>query len=308
MKRILCFLAFSALITGCQISGTVGEVSYQPYDTNASYALNLANQTVLTKPQRHGFDTIESPLSDFTKEDITAMKATLKRGNGGGASLLFGAMNLLSGNLTGIMNVAGGAAAKMAHSNHQAANARIIVELQASEFSSPIEAQKYISDAYRLATVKTFAKVGVISNQSLKSHDGYQVSFLTTHQGVVIPIGQIDYVGINNGERINTHNYSLDGTKGAYYTVGVTRNSTLLQETIIAPPSPIMYSKMVEYWSFSDFYKELTSHLPKGFYVYIPSFIKFGYDGMTYSDRENIVPAIYTEGQEHLFMTEQKIT
>lgn len=228
------------------------------------------------------------------------MRTSLKRQSGGDASLFFGTARILAGDFIGILNIAGGAAAEMAHSDHLATRPRIIVELDAKKIPSKIDAEKYIIDTVNLATEKTFLRYGKIKKEK-DNRNKYQTSTLVVGKNEYI-VGQLEKLNELDGKLIDKRTVSLNGEVGDFYTFGVVRDNTLSKNVLIMPPTPLVLSASTEYWSLSDFYKEFTSNLPEGFYVYIPSFNKLRYDGKIYWDTKNVVSAIYTKGEEFLFV------
>ena len=90
MKYQLVALAISStLLIGCASTDTkesvIEPVANQP---TKSKAYNIAAQTILTRPYKVGFKTIDSPLKDFTKEEIEDAKTKMTR-NVGSASKFF---------------------------------------------------------------------------------------------------------------------------------------------------------------------------------------------------------------------------
>lgn len=300
MKKTLFALFVSMFMVGCKSNDAFQPIEYQPFDSNSSYALNIANQTVLTKPEERGLKSIKTPLRDFTQEEVKKMRTSLKHQSGGDASLFFGTARILTGDFIGILNIAGGAAAEMAHSDHLATRPRIIVELDAKKIPSKIDAEKYIIDTVNLATEKTFLRYGKIKKEK-DDRNKYQTSTLVVGKNEYI-VGQLEKLNELDGKLIDKRTVSLNGEVGDFYTFGVVRDNTLSKNVLIMPPTPLVLSASTEYWSLSDFYKEFTSNLPEGFYVYIPSFNKLRYDGKIYWDTKNVVPAIYTKGEEFLFV------
>ncbi|MGR5416525.1 hypothetical protein ACPV4W_07335 [Vibrio diabolicus] len=111
IKSITATLSILAVLSGC--AAKPEPVNPVPFSEENSYALNVANQTLLTRNN--------SPLRDFTqqeKDDITL--AIGRARNGGDTSMLFGGLKLLTLDLTGVIDIAGGAAANLAERDHYA--------------------------------------------------------------------------------------------------------------------------------------------------------------------------------------------
>ena len=111
MKGILYIFLMIITLTGC---------SSTPPDEAKSQALIIAEQTYLTKDYTVLWSTFESPLKDFSKDDIDEVQKAFEKKSPGDISIFFGALSILSGNLTGVIDIAGGTAGNIASSDHQA--------------------------------------------------------------------------------------------------------------------------------------------------------------------------------------------
>lgn len=108
-----------------------------------SVALNIANQTDLTRGFERGFKQHKSPLRDYTKQDVEDINTALADGRTGGeASKFFGTLRILTGDFTGTIDLAGGFSAGLSHSEHPASRGRWIFAEDAINYASELEAER----------------------------------------------------------------------------------------------------------------------------------------------------------------------
>jgi hypothetical protein len=240
-------------------------------------------------------------LRDFTQEEIDEAKTNLVRKSGGDAALFFGSLRVLTGDFTGLIDVAGGSMANLANSGHIASQSLWIITVPKNEFSSKIEAANYMVEQINTAALDTLSEYGDIQFKPAANDEQHTTAQLTsgTHRGLtfglltkrVITSNLVQEVSINMGK----------GSESVY-SYGVMKENLNTNDTLILPPSPLAYTVEVKPIDYDKFYKDFTSHLPEGFYVYTPSFPKAAYNGKIYSDRSVIVPAIYTQGKKYEFI------
>lgn len=302
-------VAMTAIIAlaGC---ASTEQVKPQAFDANSSYAYNIANQTALTRNK--------SPLKDFTAEDIEKIRRNIGAKSGGDLSVLFGTLSILTGNFTGVIDVVGGTASNIAKSRHTSKYPRYIIALDKDQFKTALEAEQYIYDVTQSALEKTmrhYSEGTVYQIQPSWSYYGYKESRL-----------KVDEADYNLGEfkrdaltgqavKLTTSTLNNNQTKEVWgYGINDTEPQvTSYKEFFIYPPVPLVYmldNKTVKY---DEFYKELTSHLPDGFYVYTPPFptqryyiggtsLKDGGEPYDAFDTSIVIPAIYTKGEKHEFL------
>lgn len=302
MKYQLVALAISStLLIGCASTDTkesvIEPVANQP---TKSKAYNIAAQTILTRPYKRGFETIDSPLKDFTKAEIEDTKTELTR-NVGSASKFFGTLSILTGNLTGVIDVVGGTVASISTSNHTASIPRWIVAVDKKQFNSPLEAQKYIQKEIQESAIQTLNDFGYSSKiVDLPEHHTTRIDI--ERNGKSVPFGV--FVPSDPSLKVTEYNTTLiDGKLKEAYTTGFDLDSRT-SKLVITEPLPFIarISFKDENLNSAAYYKALTAKLPKGFYLYVPSFVDNYYDGNKYTDLSQVVPAIYTQGEQYEFI------
>ena len=99
MKKLLPSIAITAmLLTGCASTAPEKVVAHE-FNNKNSYAMNVAMQTNLM--------TDNSGLRDFEKDEIDTVRKNINKSKGS-ASKVIGVLGILTGNLTGVIDVAGG--------------------------------------------------------------------------------------------------------------------------------------------------------------------------------------------------------
>jgi hypothetical protein len=251
VKSIVNALVASTLIltAGCQ--STPEPVGSRPFDTNSSEAYNLANQTYLTRNK--------SPLKDFTQEEIEEAQASLRRESGGDTSILFGTLSLLTGNLTGIISVAGGTAANIANSDHLASQKQWLVTLKSKDFSTEQEAQSYAVETIRSTAIELLESKGnVFSPQKIYDH----LTLYTVN-------GELDLFGLGMDTYNGKQNSFAKNLEGEFVS------TTSIANVYVAPYMPFMDGKVKGYEGYEGYQQyllDLTAALPEGFMFYQPSF------------------------------------
>jgi hypothetical protein len=251
VKSIVNALVASTLIltAGCQ--STPEPVGSRPFDTNSSEAYNLANQTYLTRNK--------SPLKDFTQEEIEAAKANLIRESGGDTSIFFGAFNILTGNFTGLISVAGGTAANIANSNHLASKQQWLVTLEGENFSTEQEAQSYAVETIRNTAIELLESKGnVFSAQKMHDH----LTLYTIN-------GEIYIFGLGIDTYLGKQNSFAKNVEGEFVS------TTSIVNVEVTPYMPFIDSKVKGYEGYEGYQQylfDLTAALPEGFMFYQPSF------------------------------------
>ncbi|WP_278183627.1 hypothetical protein [Vibrio misgurnus] len=309
------------LLAGCANPPEVVEPI--AYNAKHSEALNIANQTFLTKSYKHGFKTVKSPLKDFTQEEIAEAKTALTKSSGGGASLFFGALSLATGNLTGVIDLAGGTAAAIANSNHVASYPHWIVALDATQFENGIEAKNHASEiiqntAKTLLEEKgnTFKKVvlreegkATLTGAKLHESTAYTLNddlrlFGFYHNDYYREKGEFELGRTNlvpyEQQYVTVRESRVDGDIGGF--------KSFLDGVVIG------YEGIEGY---EQYLLDLTARLPKGYLLYLPSLPKANVVTVekvedwpcftcrktsSYFWRTKFVPAIYSEGKKLEFI------
>lgn len=305
-------VAMTAIIAlaGCT---STEQVKPQAFDANASYAYNIANQTALTRNK--------SPLKDFTADDIEAIRRNIGAKSGGDLSVLFGTLSILTGNFTGVIDVVGGTASNIAKSRHTSKYPRYIIALDKDQFKTALEAEQYIYDVTQSAlekTMKNYTDMAVSVKKIELYGDAYNGGF--NHSALEKENELCDLDGtrrnILTGQFVKLTASILNNNQVKEvwsYGINEVETNFLNKNFFIVPPRPLVYMLENKAVKYDEFYKELTSHLPEGFYVYTPPFPTMAYikggkslkDGGELYNAFNtsiVIPAIYTKGEKHEFL------
>jgi hypothetical protein len=289
MKKIIFALAIASL-SGC--ASAPKTITPVPFDSTHSFAYNIAAQTDLLMDH--------SPLRDFTKEEVAESKAKLKEYSS--PSKVFGVAYMLMGNLTGIIDIAGGTITDMALGNHTAGQSRWIVMLPKSEFVSPKAAQDYIKDTIETASIDVIQQFGAVKSIDDKGNRTYHA----------ITLDSVDYT-VGLAERTNDetvvinegNSLDLDSKSNfASYTYGTTKEAFYMNKLVISTPLMVVanYETKNTRITQNDLNLAITQKLPKGFYLYSPSFPRYRANGKIYTDMSIQTPAIYTQGHKYEFV------
>lgn len=98
----------------------------------------------MRQPYKWGLETYQSPLCDFTSEEVEQFETDLvshRANNSASASYVAALMSLATGNLMGtVISAAGGPLAHLADTDHIAARGSWIIALDANDYADGIEA------------------------------------------------------------------------------------------------------------------------------------------------------------------------
>lgn len=309
MKKYASMLFFSLALTGCatqqahykeHCSNLVyslfcsDEVHPVEMSLDSSHAYNLAKQTSLVQNE-------ENVLRDFSAQEIEQAKLRLNHLTANN-KMIYGASDRIGENAHGIATRVHKELAKLAFESKFASSPVFIVELNAADHADKIEAMKYLVSKIDSAAKTLLSDVGDVT--VVGGNDGFDHSLLAVG-GRSIPIGlkrPIEHKSA--GSYIDSVDVSITGTKGLYYSYGVL-NSPTGEDLLVAPPSPLALSALMSNVSYEGFYKAYTKALPEGFYIYTPPFPTFQYDGITYADFSEVVPAIYHQGKKYTFTVDK---
>ncbi|MEZ8329183.1 hypothetical protein AB6C40_14965 [Vibrio splendidus] len=293
-KITLTFLIATTALIGCKSTPP----KYQegtPFATNGSFALNIASQTSLTDG---GGLKANSPLRDFSQQEVDKVKSNVHKSYGSTAKVL-GTLSILMGNFTGVLDVAGGYAAEIGNTNHQAVNPRWIIALDKNKFKTKEEALNFAERKVERASIITFENYGkVVQKINNKNKAQY---FEIDINGKRAPIGigskpketvPVE-IGLfyKNSSSIPKESYLIGFTGEMFSEFNRTAIPTIANNSIDS-------LDIIE----EDFYKELTKLLPVGFYLYMPSFPRYRSDGFIYTDLDAVVPSIYYQGDKYDFI------
>ncbi|MGF1887179.1 hypothetical protein L4D13_13675 [Photobacterium profundum] len=326
----LLFKYASLLCLITNIFGCSSNPNYSPveYDENKSEALNIANQTILTKDYIYALQKKRSPLRDFTQEEVAELKTSLQKGSAGNLSIAFGAMSLLTGDLiSGAIDISGGVATNIASSDHLAAKPRWLVAVNRLDFTSPLEAKVEMEETIKNTAISLLKEKGNQIDQVLLRPKGKAI--LT---GSEIPE--------KTGYTINGSSFLFsENIKGNNEQLPIAAHTNLID-------SPEQYAAITDEYNvignvinfipfikgdiegyqgvagYNQYLLDLTKRLPEGYYLYIPTFmmsyssqLQSGFDWdckdfgckktLVHRLNSQIVPAIYHNGQKHEFITPQ---
>lgn len=286
IKKLFAVATGVALLNGCVVTGVPEPTEF----TNEhSYAFNVANQTQLTKNN--------SPLRDFTPEEIESSKNILeRRTEGANASKVLGMASVLTGDLTGIFHVAGGVVSDTALSGHLSQQPRWIVAVDSADFASEREAQIYIGTTIDSAIRSLLSQYGEVRLEpvSENGYSAYEVlvegKYWRVAGGVMPALVRGEEVVIKKGKT-----NLIDGEPAYLYGFEPSYNGLAGIEPIQLTLSGLNVDR-------DEFLKKLTSLLPQGFFYYSPSYPEFYAEGKKYVAHKVAVPAIYTQGEKYEFI------
>jgi hypothetical protein len=293
MKKLGLTLLLVTVVSGC--NSTPDETQPLEFDTNNSFALNIAKQSSLTSG---GGLHSKSPLRDFTQEEVDEVRANVHK-NYGSASKVLGTLSVLTGNFTGIIDVAGGYAADFGNSNHQAVKPRWLIALDKADFQSKEAAYVYAHQTVVEASVDLLGQYGTVIRK-VNDNSGSQYFELDV-SGTRSVVGLVSKVELRTKVTEGEFYSSSSSSAVDSYLIGFENK---MHSTFNNVPIITIANNVIESLDVSEdvFYKELSSKLPKGFYLYMPSFPKFTAYDHHYTDLEAIVPSIYSQGQKHDFI------
>lgn len=293
-KITLALVITTAAISGCKSTPE----KYQdgtPFNTSNSYALNIANQTSLVDG---GGLEANSPLRDFSQQEVDEVKSNVHKSYGSAAKVL-GTLSILTGNFTGVLDVAGGYAAELGNTNHQAVNPRWIIALDKNEFSTKEDALNFAKQEVVKASIKELEKYGTVI-RNINKDNGSQYFELEV-DGEKAPIGIVsnpkDNIDVEVGKFFNENSsvpknsFLIGFTNEVYSGFGNTAMVTIANNSI--------ESLDIDE---EEFYKSLTKSLPVGFYLYMPSFPKYRSEKSVYTDLDAVVSSIYYQGDKYDFI------
>lgn len=290
MKGISYIFLMIVALTGC---------SSTPPDEAKSQALIIAEQTYLTKDYTVLWSTFESPMKDFSKDDIDEVQKAFEKKSPGDISIFFGALSILSGNLTGVIDIAGGTAGNIASSDHQASRSNWVVAIPKNQAVDGLQARNLANTTIQVTAIEMLKEYGivlekVIVKQKRKATFGATLYPETEYQikGTGISFGfyeselysQNEKYGLTEGtstliaadeQYISSHETIFTGTNGF--------NKKYFEENNIAPFNGVD--------GYEQYLKELTKRLPDGYMYY-----------MSPRSSSTLVPAIYTKGNKYNFI------
>ncbi|MEZ9900206.1 hypothetical protein AB4332_03755 [Vibrio breoganii] len=180
-KQIVTISCLGLALIGCSSTPDVDL-------TTASEAYNKAYGTYLTEPFKFGGRTYKSALRDFTEDEAQEAEKAFRQNSGGNVSMLFGGVALLTGDLTGAIDVAGGAVSNIASSNHPSARSGWVVGIDATEAKDGVEAKEIATHIIQSKTIELLRSKGnkiemvVTKKEGKASLTGAKISAKTAYQ------------------------------------------------------------------------------------------------------------------------------
>lgn len=294
MKKLMISAAITTVffISGCAAPSPEVVQSHK-FNSNNSYAMNIAMQTNLM--------TDQSRLRDFDKDEIDEVRKNIEKSKGN-APKVIGVFKILTGNLTGVIDVAGGAAADLALSNkdkfHQAASAKWIIALNADNYTSGGEAYKSAVNEIVTATKNVMGKYGELKNVA---HNDKYIMFAINYNDKNYMLGlsndPTQEFGIKNisFDNKNPKPLYVTGVDNKYYQIGA--YSLEAFEVFKANGK-----------TEDDILEDITALLPEGFFYYRPAFevntipqSDFG-KNIKYVNLDAVVPSVFTQGERYDFI------
>lgn len=290
MKGIIVSVTAFLALSGCSSPSQQGP---------KSVALTIAEQTYLTQDYEVLWSTIESPLKDYSQEDIDGIQEAFARKSPGDTALIFGALRVLSGDFTGAIDLAGGTAANISTSNHPASYSGWFVAIPQAEVKDGQSAQIVARDTIQSTAIELLEEHGVYLEKVVINPERKSMIGATIYQETEYRIkGSDTSFGFYEDEYyMNDEQYEfVEGTttflddKKQYVTSHDTRiggvhgfNQTYFVENSIHPFS--------EPDGFDVYMKELTKRLPKGYMYY-----------MAPKSSTTLIPALFIEGNKYNFI------
>jgi len=293
MRKLLSSIVITTLLLGGCAAKLPEEVVTHEFNDKNSYALNIAMQTNLM--------TDNSGLRDYEKGEIDEARKYVNKSKGN-ASKAIGALSILTGNLTGLIDIAGGVSADLALANkdkfHPAANPRWIIALNTDKYASGEDAYQSAVDEIMAATKSVMGKYGELKNTA---HNDKYVTFVIAYNNKNYILGLSSYPE----STLNTKTASLDGkTPKLLYLTGVENKYSEIGGYSLEAFEVMAANGKTQ----DDILKEITALLPEGFFYYRPAFetntipkSDFG-KNVTYVNTNAVVPSIYAQGKRYDFL------
>lgn len=308
---------------GCT-SSNITEVKPVEFSSENSVALNIANQTFLTQDYWYG-KTIKSPLRDFSPEEIDAVKTQLTKKSGAGFHLVMGLIDFARLDLTSAaISTTTAGLAHLSNSQHIASHGHWIVAIDATDFNDGTEAKSYVTNLIRETAIKQLESKGNTLHKVFLRHEGQ-----ATFGGKIYEETFYTINGYKFGYGLFFSEFQYDKTP---FAKGKTNLINAEEQYVTVSSSPVMagianfpvfldgHVKGYEgLEGFEQFLIDVTNQLPKGYFLYMPSFPS----GQTLTLESNnaeewsclscrdsklwrlnafVVPRIYTEGKKYEFI------
>lgn len=310
MNQLLPVVILSLASVGC-VSTTTKFKEPIPFDSEYSYAYNIALQTTLTDGS--------SKLKDVSKDDIDKI-SKLSQGEAGSASIFFGTLSFLTGDFaSAAIDVTGGAVSNLASSNHESGNPRWIITLD----KNILNPDAYIYEQLNNAFIKTLGDK--FKTVDITLYDGTMTSFVVGGKCVEPSVeGTDESLLTYSGKNANNENWCWTGIKynpnKPFYSEvalnGVNNTTTLnygfnVKYEQSSPFGALSFTTVFDATeskelsvNYYKFIAEMTTHLPSGFYYYKSNFTAFRdfKDRKMYTLSNDILPAIYHDGNVYEFI------
>jgi len=295
------------VLTGCQVTPiNVSEpIAINTFDNSKSMAFNIANQTDLTQDYAYGGRVYQSPLRDFTSQEVLESKTKLDNAiNGGTAAKIFGGLKILTGDFTGVIDVAGGLSTDLASKSnkHPATKTRWIVSVDSSKYKTELEAKQDIVNTIEQAVLSEYENYGIKINTKIKN-DYFVLHTYTGSSGAVF-LGAAHFSDLSHNKVTPLAIQSVDFNQEELnaYSIGLRDSYNLRPLIYPVTPSLFINKKVVGDDNYDSFMKKVTAKLPENYFYYQVSFPKFTQGDKQYIETSIVVPAIYTQGKRYDFI------
>lgn len=308
MNYIKLLLPAAALmLSACSatLSPTYEPIKPVPFEDSNSTALNIANQTDLTKDYLISFRSFSSPLRDFTQEDITEMNTKLTRPSGGSASKWIGSIQLLTGNLAGLGALSGGLAADLSSTKHPAATGRWIIALPAADYPNEITARKAMFNAITNAVVETANSYGFKAGvYDYKRWAAYNITIGGEEFHLGLDFSKTILEEKNEYGILKRQTVNFNGKDQDSYVFGVARGVDwgFLVHGVAMDAFKSKGGMAVDGFTYDEFLAKVTTRLGENYSYYQPNFTRYRKDGKLWVMLDDIVPKIYTNGNRYDFV------
>ncbi|GAD89940.1 hypothetical protein VHA01S_030_00150 [Vibrio halioticoli NBRC 102217] len=309
IKNIIISFSLGLIVTGCSSKP-------EPVDlTQASDAYNMAYGTYLTQPYSFGGRTYQSPLKDFSQDEVETIEKEFNKPNGGNASVFFGAISILTGNFTGVIDVVGGTAANIASSKHPSSRSGWIVSVDATQASDGVQAKQVATKIIQTKTIELLESKGnKIEKVTLKERTKKR-SGTTAYQ-----INDKAIFGmVTNHYYDNKNAFELNSDKTKYVVTGDTNWwGVQIANFMVFDKNYVKGYKGLD--GYEKFIKDLTATLPENYKYYSSTLPRTQFmentdnsawncdcfDKTIYSLNTHIIPSIYSQGERYDFIQSER--
>ncbi|WP_413694410.1 hypothetical protein [Psychromonas sp. KJ10-2] len=310
MKYQKTLLPFAAILLAACSSKPYEPLPIVEFDNEKSIAMNIANQTDLTKDYERGMETYKSPLRDLSIKEIEDNKANFKDAvSASSAMKAVGVFRLLTGDIGGLGSVGMGYINDMSRSKHYAKSPRWIAVESVSKYPNSLDATIAIQEKITQAIIETFGEYGVEIEQIEKSN-GY-TDHVALYNGIRFQAGFGGNKAMLTNEsfysdtlRIQATSLNKEDVSGLSYTLGL--NNTTKGFIVLGVSKHIFYEGSdlgIDDFTYDIYMEKLTRKLGGNYYYYEPNYTAYrDINGKKYTITNDHTPKIYTNGKRYDFV------